>query len=396
MRTRVGLSNYPNRIGVFLLKKIFGVTLALVLAAFSVSAPVHAEASRGSATIVMELETREVLYSSNPNLRLPMASTTKIMTALLALEQPDIDGRFIVDSGAIRVEGSSMGLTEGDDVSLRALAGGMLTASGNDAANAAAVRIAGDSAAFATMMNERAAAIGMVDSNFVTPSGLDDEQHYSTAYDMALLAREALKNPLFLEMCSSKKLRLNFGNPPYDRTLYNHNRLLSLYPSAIGVKTGFTKESGRCLVSAARERDVTLIIVTLNCGDDWNVHMGLYERYFPAVQRSELPSPDNLSLPVAGGKAKSVELAVAEPFSTVEVNGHSPEVKSEIFTPQFAYAPIKRGDIMGKIVYYIGNEFLGESDLVATQAVEAAPPVKKSWLRRLKQSIDDRLWEAAG
>ena len=144
------------------------------------------------AAVVMEAQTGELLFSQNPHKKLPMASTTKIMTALLTLEQPNLDQEFVVDPAAIRVEGSSMGLQEGDTVTLRALAGGMLTASGNDAAGAAAVRISGSKDAFAREMNRRAADLGMKDTHFVTPSGLDAEEHYSTAFDMALLGRAAL------------------------------------------------------------------------------------------------------------------------------------------------------------------------------------------------------------
>ena len=198
-----------------------------------------------AAAIVMEAETGEVLFSQDIHRQLPMASTTKIMTAWLTLEQPDLWREFTVDDDAIRVEGSSMGLQAGDAVTLYALAAGMLLASGNDAAGAAAVGISGSMAAFAGEMNRRAAMLGMNNTHFVTPSGLDAEGHYSTAYDMALLARAALQNPLFAEIAASRRMTVCYGQPPYPRSLLNHNRLLSLYGDAIGVKTGFTKKAGR-------------------------------------------------------------------------------------------------------------------------------------------------------
>lgn len=157
-----------------------------------------------------------------------------------------------------------MGLKEGDMVSLRALAVGMLLSSGNDAANAAAVKIAGSIDAFVMRMNARAKLIGMENTVFETPSGLDEGEHGSTAYDMALLAREALQNEDFLKICSSYNMSISYGNPPYKRSLTNHNRLLKLYENAIGVKTGFTKKAGRCLVSAAEKDGMRLIAVTLN------------------------------------------------------------------------------------------------------------------------------------
>ena len=303
-----------------------------------------------------------------------MASTTKIMTALLTLEQPGLDEEFIVDPEAIRVEGSSMGLREGDTVTLRDLAGGMLTASGNDAAGAAAVRIAGSLEDFAGLMNRRAQELGMLNTHFVTPSGLDAEGHYSTAYDMALLAREALRNPVFAEMAAAKRLTLHYGNPPYDRSLLNHNRLLSLYPDAIGVKTGYTKTAGRCLVSAARRDGVTLICVTLGCPDDWNVHEALYERYFPMVHMEELVPAEELRLPVVGGTAPDVGLGQASQLSLAVVEGLDGPVTEKIFAPKFLYAPILGGDIVGKIVYYREGQPVGESVLTAAETVQALPP----------------------
>lgn len=373
--------------------KILCVAVAVMLCC---AMPLRASAARGSATIVMEAETATVLYGTNERLRLPMASTTKIMTALLALEQPEIDSRFVVDSNAIRVEGSSMGLCEGDNVSLRALAGGMLTASGNDAANAAAVAIAGAVEPFAELMNARAAKIGMTDTHFVTPSGLDDEEHYSTAYDMALLAREALNNPTFLEMCSAKRLTLYFGNPPYDRTLYNHNRLLSLYPEAIGVKTGFTKTAGRCLVSAARRDGVTLIAVTLNVGDDWNVHRGLYEKFFDSVQRTSYPKPAGLSANVVGGTETTLPVEQSEEISVISINGKQPTLAAEIFMPNFLYAPIKKGDIVGKIVYYRDSNPVGEARLLAAKSLDVAPEEPQGRWERAWAGIEDWLWQRMG
>ena len=326
------------------------------------------------AAVVMEAQTGALLFSQNPHEELPMASTTKIMTALLTLEQPGLDEEFIVDPEAIRVEGSSMGLREGDTVTLRDLAGGMLTASGNDAAGAAAVRIAGSLEDFAGLMNRRAQELGMLNTHFVTPSGLDAEGHYSTAYDMALLAREALRNPAFAEMAAAKRLTLHYGNPPYDRSLLNHNRLLSLYPDAIGVKTGYTKTAGRCLVSAARRDGVTLICVTLGCPDDWNVHEALYERYFPMVHMEELVPAEELRLPVVGGTAPDVGLGQASQLSLAVVEGLDAPVTEKIFAPKFLYAPILGGDIVGKIVYYREGQPVGESVLTAAETVQALPP----------------------
>ena len=176
-------------------------TIALILTVliiFALSTEAFAEAK---GAVLIDAESGRVLFSRNKDERLPMASTTKIMTALIALEQTDADERFTVSGSAIAAEGSSMGLLPGDSVTLRVLAEGMLLASGNDAANAAAVRVAGSVPAFVRLMNERAAELGMKNTSFMTPSGLDGERHCSTAYDMALLGRAALQNPDFAAIC---------------------------------------------------------------------------------------------------------------------------------------------------------------------------------------------------
>ena len=343
------------------------------------------------AAVVMEAQTGTLLFAQEPHLRLPMASTTKIMTALLTLEQPALDEEFTVDPAAIRVEGSSMGLREGDTVTLRALAGGMLTASGNDAAGAAAVRIAGSKEAFVRLMNRRAADLGLSDTHFVTPSGLDADGHCSTAYDMALLGRAALRDPEFARMVGEKRLSLTFGSPPCQRSLLNHNRLLSLYPDAVGIKTGFTKAAGRCLVSAARRDGVTLIAVTLGCGDDWNTHIALYERYFPKVTLQEARPQGEILLPVTGGDRASVPLYPTEFPGLPRVEGREFLVTQKIFAPNFAYAPLKGGDIVGKIVYYRDGQPVAQSPLAVGEPVEALPPeAPKTIWEKIRESLGRR------
>lgn len=216
------------------------------------------------AAVVMDADSGRLLYAQNPDKRLANASTTKIMTALLTLEQPDQDRYFTVDSDAIQVEGTTMGLQPGDSVTLHQLAAGMLLPSGNDAANAAAVEIAGSEEAFVRLMNQRAAELGLENTQYRNPSGLDAEGHYSSARDLATLAAHALENEDFADIVSKQEIRMAFGNPPYNRSLYTTNKLLERYPYAIGVKTGYTDDAGLCLVTAAEKDGTRLIIVTLN------------------------------------------------------------------------------------------------------------------------------------
>ena len=211
--------------GLRCVKKVIALlsSVAMLVCAFGVDASALGVSARSA--VLMCANNGEVLYSKNSGERMPMASTTKIMTSLLAIEAAVPDMEIKVTHDMVAVEGTSMGLREGDSVSMRELVYGMLLQSGNDAANTVAVVLGGSNEGFARMMNERAREIGMNDTNFVTASGLDSGEHYSTAYDMALLACESISNPEFAAVCSSKTARLTYGNPPYARTLRNHNRL---------------------------------------------------------------------------------------------------------------------------------------------------------------------------
>lgn len=377
--------------------RILAALVALLLCTAPVcAAPAEIEMASGvftsevnaKAAVVLEAQTGRVVFAQNEHEPLPIASTTKILTALIALEQPDIDAPFQVDPQAIKVEGSSMGLQEGDVATLRALATGMLLASGNDGANAAAVRIAGSIPAFAQRMNERAGQIGMTNSSFETPSGLDGENHYSTAYDMALLAREAIRNDAFAAICSQYRMRATYGNPPYERWLVNHNRLLNTYEGAIGVKTGFTKKAGRCLVSAAERDGITLICVTLGCPDDWRVHKGLLDRGFSELVLEDLSErlPD-IVIPVTGGTQPQVQALHFE-AAAVPVPSKDARVSWKIRTEPFLYAPVEAGQYLGEVEMYLDGELVFSLALTAGENVPLLYEYKEKknpfrWLRDL-------------
>lgn len=346
------------------------------------------------AAILIDAQTGTVIAEKNEKQRLPMASTTKIMSALLLLESGGLDDPFRVDNGAIMVEGSSMGLCEDDIVTKRALCYGMLLPSGNDAANQTAVTLAGSTEKFAEMMNQRAEKIGLEDTNFVTPSGLHNENHYSTAYDMAMLTREALRNEDFREICGTKRAKLKFGNPPYERWLVNTNKLLTMYDGCIGVKTGFTDEAGRCLVSAAEKNGVTLICVTLNASDDWNDHKKMYDYGF-SVTKSRDVSFDcsELRIKAAGGTVSELSVELENIPSYTVVNGAEPEITSEILISDFVYAPVKKGDLVGKVIFYSDGKLMCTVKMVAKDSCEAVVikhnlSVYETVLEWFKQIID--------
>ena len=297
--------------------------------------------------ILMEAVTGEILYEKQAQEQRPMASTTKIMTTLLCLESGDLDTEFPVDTDAIHVEGSSMGLVEGDIVTKRALCYGMLLPSGNDAAGAAAVKLAGNYAAFAEQMNQKAAELGMTQTHFVTPSGLHDDQHYSTAYDMALLTAAAMQNETFREICRQPSAKVCFGNSPYERWLTNSNKLLTMDETVVGVKTGFTDEAGRCLVSACVRNGIMLICVTLNDRDDWQDHERLYDYGFGQLTPTEVSFPTDWSIAVAGGTAQQVTLIPEGTIVAGTRDGKAPALEFQLETAPFLYAPVTAGQDAG-------------------------------------------------
>lgn len=312
--------------------------------------------------ILLESDSNTALYCKDSDKTMPMASTTKIMSALLTLERAELNNEVTITEEMVSVEGTSMGLLPGDTVSVYELVCGMLLSSGNDAANAAAIHIAGSTEGFAKLMNKRALDLGMTRTHFVTPSGLHADEHYSTAQNMALLGSYAIKNREFFNICSAKSIRATYGNPPYARTLSNHNKLLSKYDGAVGIKTGFTKKSGRCLVSAAKRGGITLVAVTLNAGDDWNDHIKLFDYGFSVTRRRSLrgvPGSEplyGLKLPLVGGKKKSVSVVTAfEPEITV-CDSYNPNIVCEIYLKKFEYADLPLGRVVGKAVYKTSDD----------------------------------------
>lgn len=323
--------------------------------------------------VLITADTKQVLYEKAMGEKLPMASTTKIMTALLALEQIGETGDPVVDitDEMVRVEGSSMGLRAGDRLLLSGIVQGMMLCSGNDAANAIALYLGKTAEGFAAMMNTRAVEIGMVNTNFVTASGLDDENHYTTAYDMALLAAEALKSPTFTQICASQKLRIPFENPQKDVWLSNHNKLLAMYEGCIGMKTGYTKKSGRCLVSAAVRDGVTLIAVTLNAPDDWKDHATLFDKGFSetALQTFD-ESAFVTKVPVVGAAAQEIAVQGVYGGEITLLKAQFAEIRRVVFLSKFLYAPVNQGDTVGTVVYYAGNQKLYSLPLKAAEAVQ--------------------------
>lgn len=332
--------------------------------------PVQAAVSVSARSAVLyEPTSGAVLFEKDAYTPRPMASTTKLMTALLAAEAADWERAVTVNAAAVAVEGSSLGLCAGDVLTLRDMVSGMLLTSGNDAANAVAVALAGSEEAFVEQMNRKAAELGMIATHFATASGLDGEGHAASAYDMALLGAAVLRDETLATLCAAPHDTIDVSG--HTRTVTNHNRLLSLYPAAVGLKTGFTKKAGRCLVSAATRDGVTLIAVTLNDGDDWNDHMALFEYGFSQVRAVELPAPSPLPLPVTGGVADEVTLTVSAVPRPVVPAGETVTVDMTVMLPPFVFAPIAAGETVGAVHYTRNGEEWFSLPVIAGEAVAA-------------------------
>lgn len=359
------------------MKKIASVVLSVLLVlSFSVCARAEDSAVpkiSAEAYVLYCVDNGQIINSKNENKKMKPASTTKLMTSLLTLEEASSANKEVKFTDKMSAEGSSMYLKVGEIVTLRDLASGMMMASGNDAANAAALSISGSIEKFAKKMNERASQIGMKNTHFVTPSGLDDDNHYSTAYDLALLMSYALENDDFAKLTSQKQTAVEFVEPESKKITYtNHNRLLSLYEYCIGGKTGFTKAAGRCLVSAAKKDGLTLVCVTLNDGNDWNDHISLYDYGFKSL--SCYKSDDTAffaDIPCVGGVSDSVTVTGEKAASIVVPADEADKIERKIYIDSFLYAPIKQSDVVGRIEYTINGKKTAETKLIAVDSVKS-------------------------
>lgn len=268
------MKNPKERIAIF---TVF-LLLLFILYSITISSAGALSVSAKSAALYNPT-TKSFLYTKNADIPLPMASTTKIMTALVAIENCPLEKEVLVSDKAIGTEGSSLYLKSGEILTMCDLLMGLMLRSANDAAAAIAYEISGSIEGFADKMNEKAAELGLSNTHFTNPHGLDDEKHYTTAKELALIAAAALENDTFRQIVSSKKCTIKNSDGEV-RLLINHNKLLNMYDGAIGVKTGFTKRSGRCLVGAAERNGTTLISVTINAPDDWRDHTALFDYGF--------------------------------------------------------------------------------------------------------------------
>ena len=320
------------------------------------------------AAVLIERNTGMVLLCHNENEPLPMASTTKVMTALLALEKGNLDDVVTVGRNAYGVPGTSIYLNLGEHITLRNLLYGLLLASGNDAAVAIAEHIGGSVEAFCTMMTERAAELGCENTVFVNPNGLPAEGHHTTAYDLALIAREAMKHETFREIVSTRRASIPWEGRSYDRILNNKNRLLTDYEGATGIKTGFTSKAGRCLVFSAEREGMELIGVVLNCGTWFDSAERLLDWGFANYSLAEAAHAGEAAARAAvrGGEEKSVELRAEADVAAAVCEGDAWRV---VLEADELRAPVQAGQVCGRIALEVNGEILAQANLLAAQDV---------------------------
>lgn len=338
-------------------KKFTFRTAAIFLAAVLLLLPVKAEPENSARScILIDADTDRVIYENCADTRALIASTTKIMTALVVLEHQPLNKTFVIPPEATNIEGSSMYLKAGECLTVEELLYGMMLHSGNDAAIALALLTAGNVEEFVVLMNLKAQKLGLKQTHFENPNGLDGEEHYSTARDLAKLTQYALRNEDFCRIVSTKSIQLA------GRSLRNHNRLLWMCDGCIGVKTGYTKAAGRILVSAARRNGRCLIAVTICDGNDWQDHLRLYDYGFEQYQNTtvieeneivaQMPMMDGSVLPLKAGE--SLELTLCE-NETIEVR---------LEMPQFAFAKGEEGSYAAQGGVYLGMEKIAQIPLL--------------------------------
>jgi D-alanyl-D-alanine carboxypeptidase (penicillin-binding protein 5/6) len=343
----------------------------LILISFAAHATPTPPTIAAKSAIVVDSMTGKVLYTKDCHTKRPPASTTKIMTAILALEHGNLDDEVCASAYACQTPNSSLHLKPGEVLTLHNLLYGLLLRSGNDAAVCTAEHIAGTEAKFVQMMNERAKELGAKDTHFVNPHGLYKPTHYSTAYDLALIAQEAIRYPLFNEIVRTRKTRIERSMNAKDAYLTNHARFLWRFEGADGIKTGYTREAGRCFVgSATREgwRPIAVILKANDAGADAAAILNFIFKYYQGFYFAK-PGEVVTRVPVAEGVQEKAALVPSSSLGIVVRKSSKNEGRTEIET-QKARAPIEKGQKLGTLTGYLNGKRVGSVDLIAAESVD--------------------------
>lgn len=356
------------------MKKMILRMAAWALAAICLyGGPVQALGVSAQSAIVMDGDQGQVLWEKNADKQSLIASTTKIMTALVVLEHAALEDPVTVASEAVGIEGSSMYLKAGEALTVQDLLYGLMLSSGNDAAVALSIHVAGSPEAFAELMNAKAQELGLKNTHFANPNGLDSEENYATARSLGQLAVAAMKNDSFRTIVSTKKYNCT------DHFMTNHNKLLWQYEGAVGVKTGFTKHAGRILVGSAERNGRRLVSVTINAPSDWSDHKQMLDYGFSCYSPRLLVTQGQQVgfVEVVSGTQDQIPLVATEDVSFSMLPDEEAELRVE--TETFVYAPVSQGQALGTLQVFVGDRLISEQTVLAGAAVERLPEEPGFW-----------------
>lgn len=345
------------------------ILIAIFVSSFKISVMAKETNSIAKGMVVIEGNSGDVLYSKNENLELPMASTTKIVTAIVAIENSsDLDEKFVVSEKAIGIEGTSIYLKSGEKLSLRELLYGLILASGNDCAIAIAEHIAGlDN--FVVLMNEFASNLGLKHTNFKNPHGLDEDGHYTSAYDLSIMTAYALKNPIFREIVSTERMVIEKNDLYQARYLKHKNRLLFTDENCIGVKTGFTDNAGRCLVNAHEENGLQIISVVLNCQPMFEECDRLTKLAMSEYMMKEFVLPYNFVSNVEIDKSPKTEVGIITiaGFKKPILKSEENEYEVKYILPDRLVAPIELNQGVGSVQVLYKGDVIYQGELITIE-----------------------------
>ena len=357
------------------------LVVCAIAAAICLVMPVKAVEVSARGAILMDGDTGQVLYEKNADEKSLIASTTKIMTALVSLEQGNLAEVVEIPAAAVGIEGSSMYLKTGEELTVEQLLYGMMLSSGNDAAMALALHIGGSVEGFAEKMNEKARELGLQNAHFANPNGLDSEENYATARDLGKLAAAAMQNEEFRKVVSTKSCQFD------GHYLTNHNKLLWQYQGAVGVKTGFTKHAGRILVGAAEREGRRLISVTINAPNDWQDHKAMLDYGFSQYTRQPLLYEGQAlgAIPVISGEKSEVMALAGGNLSAFSLPGEQPEVR--LYPVEFVYGPVSAGQTLGTAEVYLAGRKIGTVPLLAAEEIAQSPYEEPGFFQGLKDRL---------
>ncbi|ATW24093.1 D-alanyl-D-alanine carboxypeptidase family protein [Candidatus Formimonas warabiya] len=321
--------------------------------------------------ILIDASSGRVLFEKNAHESLPQASTTKITTALIALEQAKLTKRIRVPDNFVNPGESNIYLEPGEVQTLEDLMYALLLKSANDAAEAIAIGIAGSEEKFVAMMNERVRELGLKNTHYTNPHGLHNDDHYTSAYDLAMIAREALKHKEFQDIIVTNRHLLSWPGHDYSRVVYNANKLLKTYEGADGVKNGYTKQAGNCLVGSATRDGMQLIAVVLHSNGMYDEVSALLDYGFQNYQKKNFYGSRQLikDIMVEGGKTEQIRVFTKSPVSVALRDSEIDQVHPKIYLPDSIKAPVKAGQRLGAVVIQINKDMTVTTELIAGDSV---------------------------